>query len=316
MMSWLPPGTSGTASRSLVPIMTMSTPGRATISSIAASAAADSNCTITMIASFIAGSASVAGNVRYCRCASPGASPRSPSGGYFAAATTARASAAERTPGAITPSAPPSSTREMYSGVFAGTRTSAGTPASSAMIEIWLVACSDRLECSRSMYSVSKPALFAMRTISTPGTRRTVIDATTSPRASFSLTLLRAMSRACTRLLHLDSGRLDDGPPLLDLGLVQRAQRLRRLLRAREDVLAEAGEARAHLRIGQRGDDRRIELRGHVLRRRLRQPQRVPAREVELGQPRLVHRRNVGRRGEAGRGGEGGRPVPAPAQLP
>jgi len=77
--------------------------------------------------------------------------PRAPSGGYFAAATTLRASAAERTPGAMTPSAPPSSTREMYSGARAGTRTSAGTPASSAVMEIWLVVRMEKLECSRSM---------------------------------------------------------------------------------------------------------------------------------------------------------------------
>src|SRR5215470_11632381 len=37
-----------------------------------------------------------------------------------------------------------------------------------------------------------------MRTISFPGTRRTIMDATTSPRASFSLTPLRTMSRGCT----------------------------------------------------------------------------------------------------------------------
>src|SRR2546422_3725089 len=44
-----------------------------------------------------------------------------------------------------------------------------------------------------------KPAVLAMRAISTPGTRRTVIDATTSPRASLSLTLLRTTSRTCIR---------------------------------------------------------------------------------------------------------------------
>ena len=129
----------------------MSTPSTATISSIAARDAADSNCTMTIVAWFIAGSASEAGTLRNSRCANPGARPRLPSGGYFAAATTARASLAERTPGAITPSAPPSNTREMYSGVFAGTRTNAGMPASSAMIEIWLAVAIEKLECSRSM---------------------------------------------------------------------------------------------------------------------------------------------------------------------
>src|SRR5258706_6443577 len=40
----------------------------------------------------------------------------------------------------------------------------------------------------------SKPAVFAMRAISIERTRRTVIDETTSPRASFSFTLLRTIS--------------------------------------------------------------------------------------------------------------------------
>ena len=62
-----------------------------------------------------------------------------------------RAAAAERTPGAITPSAPPSSTREMYSGVLAGTRTKAGSSASSAMMQSWLVVSIEKLECSRSI---------------------------------------------------------------------------------------------------------------------------------------------------------------------
>ena len=40
--------------------------------------------------------------------------------------------------------------REMYSGVRAGTRTSAGTPASSAMTESWPVVSRENAECSRS----------------------------------------------------------------------------------------------------------------------------------------------------------------------
>ena len=92
----------------------------------------------------------------------------------------------------------------------AGTRTNTGTPASRPMIEIWLVVCKENAECSRSTYSMSKPALFAMRTISTPGTMRTAIDTTTSPRASFSLTGLRAISRA---VLMLSRARPTSGRP-------------------------------------------------------------------------------------------------------
>src|SRR6266850_3551124 len=43
----------------------------------------------------------------------------------------------------------------------------------------------------------SKPAVFAMRAISIERTRRTVREATTSSRASFSLTLLRTISLGC-----------------------------------------------------------------------------------------------------------------------
>jgi hypothetical protein len=50
---------------------------------------------------------------------------------------------------------------------------------------------------------LSKPAVLAMRAISIERTSRTVMDATTSPRASFSLTLLRRMSRICTAALPL-----------------------------------------------------------------------------------------------------------------
>src|SRR5579864_7758666 len=50
---------------------------------------------------------------------------------------------------------------------------------------------------------MSKPAVAAIRAISTPRTRRTVMDDTTSSRASFSLTMLRTTSAAFTRKLPL-----------------------------------------------------------------------------------------------------------------
>jgi hypothetical protein len=49
------------------------------------------------------------------------------------------------------PSAPPSSTREMYSGVLAGTRTNGAMPAASAAMQIWLVVSSETLACSTSI---------------------------------------------------------------------------------------------------------------------------------------------------------------------
>jgi len=46
-------------------------------------------------------------------------------------------------------------------------------------------------------------AVFAMRAISIERARRTVMEATTSPRASFSFTLLRTISRAIADMAFL-----------------------------------------------------------------------------------------------------------------
>ena len=139
------------ASMSLTPISTMSTPSTAAISSALSTASADSNCTITMVASFIAALASAVGNERYSRWGRAPPAPRSPSGGNFAALTTARASSADPMPGATMPSAPPSSTRWIYSGVLAGTRTIGAIPTLNAAWQICPVASSVMVECSRSI---------------------------------------------------------------------------------------------------------------------------------------------------------------------
>jgi hypothetical protein len=47
-------------------------------------------------------------------------------------------------------------------------------------------------------------------------------------------------------LLRPDVGRLDDRPPSLGIGFHQRAERLRRLSLARENLLSEIGKARPH----------------------------------------------------------------------
>ena len=53
------------------------------------------------------------------------------------------------------------------------------------------------------------------------------------------------------RLLRLDAGGLDDRPPLLDLGLLERREPRRRLLLARGDIDAKLEELGLHGRIGQ-----------------------------------------------------------------
>src|SRR5260221_11434860 len=88
-----------------------------------------------------------------------------------------------------------------------------------------------------------------MRTISTPGTMRTVIDATTSPRASFSLTLLRTMSRTWTAMPELARER----PRPLE---VLRLDRVQRPVSQRADGVG--GGVAAVLREGARADDEHV----------------------------------------------------------
>src|SRR5260370_34724754 len=73
-----------------------------------------------------------------------------------------------------------------------------------------------------------------------------------------------------------DVGRLDDRPPLLDLGLLVGGQRLGGLLVARRDFLAEIGKLLPHFRIGQRLHDRGIEPGDDLFRGAFGGPDRVP----------------------------------------
>src|SRR5687767_15347596 len=61
-------------------------------------------------------------------------------------------------------------------------------------------------------------------------------------------------------LFGLETGRLDDRPPLVDFRLVVRVQRFGRQLLARRNFLSELGEACADGRIVQRFDDRRVQF--------------------------------------------------------
>src|ERR1700730_1271262 len=106
------------------------------------------------------------------------------------------------------------------------------------------------------------------------------------------------------RSLSLDVRRLDNGPPFLDLGLLKRAERLRRLLVARNDLLTEAGELLARCRIRQNIGDRRVELGDDRLRRGFRRPDRIPDRTGEIGQSGLGGRRDFRRRRQAAPAGK------------
>src|SRR4029077_2667417 len=79
---------------------------------------------------------------------------------------------------------------------------------------------------------------------------------------------------------RLDVSCLDDRPPLLDLGLVKSAQRLRRLLLARRDHVTELGEPLPHPWIRQGIHHRRVELADDVRGRAPGDPQAIPERDV------------------------------------
>src|SRR6476659_6087624 len=90
----------------------------------------------------------------------------------------------------------------------------------------------------------------------------------------------RAMSRIAIASLRLDAGRLDDRPPLLNFCFVVRGKRLRGLLAPRPDSLTHVGESLLHRRIGERLDERGVELCDHLPGRSLRGPKSVPERRV------------------------------------
>src|SRR5437764_8655713 len=81
-----------------------------------------------------------------------------------------------------------------------------------------------------------------------------------------------------TNSLNPDPRRLDDRPPFLDLGLVEGAEGLGPLLIARENILAEIVQARAHGRVRKRIHDRSVEFDDDLLRRGFLHPQAVPDR--------------------------------------
>ena len=98
---------------------------------------------------------------------------------------------------------------------------------------------------------------------------------------------------------RLDSRRLDDGPPLVDLCLLQGAERLRRLILRRRDLQADLGQSLAQRRVGQSLPDGVVEPGNDVGRRASRRPHSVPERQVEARHAGLVDRRNVGGGGPA-----------------
>src|SRR5262249_34782132 len=119
-----------------------------------------------------------------------------------------------------------------------------------------------------------------------------------------ALLMMTVIERCRRSLLRIDAGGLDQRPPLLDLGPLECAERLWRLLLARRNVRAPPSKPRAHGGISERIDDGAVELGNYGLGRVLRRPQAEPDRGIEPRQPALVDGRNFGRRGKPRLGGD------------
>src|SRR5437899_1511884 len=124
-------------------------------------------------------------------------------------------------------------------------------------------------------------------------TRRVTVSV--GPPAAAGTTMVIGVGASGPASFRFDPRRLDEGPPFLDFCLLQRAERLRRLLSGREHLLAKVVEALADRRLGQRCNYGCIELRDDLLGRALGGPQRVPVGEIKARQAGLVGGRNIGR---------------------
>jgi hypothetical protein len=92
-----------------------------------------------------------------------------------------------------------------------------------------------------------------------------------------------------------DVRRLDDGPPLLDVGLLQCAEHSRRLLVARGHLISQVGELLNDARVGQRAHHCSIKLINDIFRCAPGRENPIPARHGESGETRLIRCWNVGR---------------------
>src|SRR5882762_1093328 len=95
--------------------------------------------------------------------------------------------------------------------------------------------------------------------------------------------------------LRFDAGGLDDGPPLLDLGLMKRSKRLRRLLVTRRNFEPEIAQAMAHSRVSHRIHSSAIEGGDDSFRSAVVYPQGVPDRNVKAAPAGLAHSRHIAR---------------------
>src|ERR1700676_1088803 len=105
--------------------------------------------------------------------------------------------------------------------------------------------------------------------------------------------------------LRLDIRGLDDGPPLLDFGLLINGEGLRRLLVAWVNLLPEVGEPRAHRLVSEGRHGGTIELGDDILWRTRWRPKGLPVGKIEPRQAGLIHRRDIRCRRHAALGRDG-----------
>src|SRR6266849_1447354 len=93
--------------------------------------------------------------------------------------------------------------------------------------------------------------------------------------------------------LRLEIRGLDDGPPLLDFGLLINGEGLRRLLVAWVNLLPEVGEPRAHRLVSEGRHGGAIEPGDDILWRTRWRPKGLPVGKIEPRQAGLIHRRDI-----------------------
>src|SRR5262249_43100922 len=101
--------------------------------------------------------------------------------------------------------------------------------------------------------------------------------------------------------LDIDVRGLEDWPPPLNFGLLQRPKGLRRLLFPRRQVETKVGELSLGRGFCQRADDPVVHSFDDRSRSSLWRPQCEPQRKIELGQSGFIRGRDLGRRRQAQR---------------
>src|SRR5271155_213335 len=128
-------------------------------------------------------------------------------------------------------------------------------------------------------------------------------------------TILLFVSGQTRDSLYLDVGGLDNRPPFLGFGFLERSKRLRSLFLPRGDLLAKLVQPLLYIRIRQCRDGGGIDLGDDVLRRVPRRPHAEPDGRIVSRQAGLVRCRHIRQTGKTRLGRNGDRPDGAGLNL-